>query len=101
MEENIMVYVPTIVGEVGAFLFNIVILSYVIKYDANVSEWNRIHRIKKQTVFRPLLLSYFIAWIITSFVAWYSLHFIQLGEFFAVSVVLPVMIVSFVKWVMT
>lgn len=96
-----MVYLTSTIGEIGVFLFNLIILFYLTKHDSQVDIWNKAHHFKKQKIFRVSVVIYFVCWIIISFIAWYYLHFIQLGEFFAMSVVLPAILTMLIKWILT
>lgn len=93
-----MVYVPTFIGEIGTFIFNIIILILAVKYDLKIKAYNERHPVKKQQPKKIMLMAYFIIWIIASFVAWYVLHFVKLGEFFAIGVVAPVVVVLSLEW---
>lgn len=96
-----MVYVPTIIGEIGVLIFNSLILYYLVKYDFHVDQWNKVHNVKRQKILQSSLPIYFCCWVIVSFVAWYHFHFIQLGEFFAISVVTPVIMIALARWALT
>lgn len=93
-----MVYVPTLVGEIGAFVFNICMMVLLIKYNNGITKHNRTHPIKKKEVKRAGIFLYFAVWVAVSIYAWYILQFIQLGRFFALSVVLPFVIVIVLEW---
>lgn len=93
-----MVYIPTLIGEIGTFIFNIIVLILLVKYDLKIKSYNERHPIKKQQPKKIMLSVYFIIWIIVSFVAWYVLNFVQLGEYFAIGVVTPVVIVLLLEW---
>ena len=93
-----MVYVPTLIGEIGAFVFNICMLVLLIKYNNGILEYNRKHPIKKKEVERTGIFLYFAVWVAVSIYAWYVMHFIQLGSFFAFCVVLPCVIVLALEW---
>jgi hypothetical protein len=84
----------TLIGEIGAFLFNLLVLIIVVK----------INKYSGNTFLKHfLLLFYFPGWVIASLISWYILHMIQLGEFFAICVILPVIIAPYyrpvVNWI--
>jgi hypothetical protein len=92
-----MFYIPSLIGEFGVLVLNLLILSYLARKDNQIIEENKGKVITKQSLFKYLLCFYFIVWIIVSVFAWYSLNFIKLGEFFAISVVTPALMVLLVK----
>ncbi len=96
-----MVLVPTWIGEVGAFIFNLIVLSLLIKYNKSIEKYNstRPAQLKSNPVKKQGLVAYFLIWVIASLVSWYYLEYIKLGEFFALSVVAPAVIVLFLEWI--
>lgn len=97
-----MIY--TTIGLVAGFLLSVIVLFLITKHDTDAEEWNEIHEdyptdLKRKKIYIPFLCGYFVIWIVACLIGWYFLGIIQLGQFFCIAAVLPVILVSFVQWV--
>lgn len=88
-------------GEAGVFIFNFILLSLLIKYNNSIEKYNstRPAQLRDTPVKKQGLVAYFLIWAMASLVSWYYLEYIKLGEFFALSVVAPAVIVLFLDWI--
>lgn len=89
------------IGEVGAFIFNLIILYLLIKKNKGILKYNknRPYRLQEKSIKIFGLSIYFGGWIVASLVSWYFLEMIRLGEFFAFGVVIPCLIILFLEWI--